>query len=287
MPQASHGRRDKRESICSNRRVPIEYPPKHHLTRDLRMSIERGAGGCAILPIVPEILGENGAVRAGALAVLVDLYCGGLALETAQPNWLATLDLSLHLLRPLARGNVVARGSVLRAGRQTVVVEVALTDDSRVEAGLATMTFAILERRADTPQYTRDAATGRTDFALPGSGLSAPFAECLGIRVVDAESGRAEIDLSDYVLNSLSALQGGAAATLVDVASAALGQTLFGKPVTTTDLEIRYLALGKLSPFRAQARVLRRDAHGATLRVEVRESGPDARLCYVATTRVA
>lgn len=93
--------------------MPLEYPPKHHLTRDLRMSIERGAGGCAILPIVPEILGENGAVRAGALAVL---------------------DLSLHLLGPLARGNVIARGSVLRAGRQTVVVEVALADDSRVEA---------------------------------------------------------------------------------------------------------------------------------------------------------
>ena len=34
------------------------------------------------------------------------------------------------------------------------------------------------------------------------------------------------------------------------------------------------------------ARVLRRDAHSASLRVEVRESGPDARLCYVATTRV-
>jgi len=39
--------------------VAVEYPPKQHLTRDLRMSIERGAdGGRAILPIVPEILGE-------------------------------------------------------------------------------------------------------------------------------------------------------------------------------------------------------------------------------------
>jgi hypothetical protein len=32
--------------------------------------------------------------------------------------------------------------------------------------------------------------------------------------------------------------------------------------------------------------VLRREERGAALRVEVRESGPDARLCYVATTRV-
>ena len=258
------------------------------MTRDLRISIERGeGGGHALLPIVPEILTDRGSVCAGALAVLVDLYCGGLALDVANPSWLATLDMSLHLLRPLERGSVVARGSVLRAGRQTVVVEVGLRDDAGAEAGLATMTYAILERRADTPQYERDSASRRTDFALPGSGLTSPFAERLGIRVVDAAGGRAELDLCDYVTNSLSALQGGAAATLVDVAGVALGRALLGAPVTTTDLEIHYLALGKLAPFRAQARALRREGHSAALRVEVRESGPDARLCYVATTRVA
>ncbi len=257
------------------------------MMRDLRMSIARAeGGGHALLPIVPEILTDQGGVCAGALATLVDVYCGGLALEAAHPNWLATLDLSLHLLAPLERGNVVARGSVLRAGRQTVVLEVSLADDAGGEAGLATMTFAILERRADTPVYARDFAESRTDFALPGSGLSAPFAERLGIRVVDAKAGSVELDMSDYVLNSLSALQGGAAAALVDAVSVAHGRALLGTPVVTTDLEVHYLALGKLTPFRAQARVLRSDSRSATLRVEVRESGPDARLCYVATTRV-
>lgn len=258
------------------------------MTRDLHMVIERSeGGGLASMPIVPEILSEQGAVCAGALATLVDIYCGGLALDVAHPNWLATLDLSLHLLRPLVKGNVVARGSVLRAGRQTVVLEVVLSDDAGTEAGMATMTYAILERRADTPQYARDFAPKRSELALPGSGLSGPFAEQIGIRVVDAASGRAELAMSDYVVNSLSALQGGAAATLVDVAGTALGRELLGTPVSTTDLEIHYLALGKLAPIRAHARVLRREARGAALRVEVRESGPDARLCYVATTRVA
>ena len=267
--------------------MPVEYPPAQHLTRDLRISIERGeGGGRAILPIVPEILSDRGSVCAGALAVLVDMYCGGLALDTAHPSWLATLDLSLHLVRPLERGDVVARGSVLRAGRQTVVVEVSLRDDAGAEAGLATMTYAVLERRPDTPHYLRESTGSRIDFGLPGSGLTAPFAERLGIRIVDAAAGRAEIEMSDYVLNSLSALQGGAAAALVDQAGVAHGRALLGAKVATTDLEIRYLALGKQSPFRAQARVLRSDAQSASLRVEVRESGPDARLCYVATTRV-
>jgi uncharacterized protein (TIGR00369 family) len=181
------------------------------MTRDLRMTISRESGGFASLPIVPEILEERGAVRAGVLATLVDVYCGGLALEIAEPNWLATLDLSLHLCRPLSRGHVVARGSVLRAGRQTIVLEVALADDAGTEAGMATMTYAILPRRADTPVHARDFSAPRTELGGPGSGLAAPFADSLGIRVVDAAAGRAEIEMSDYVRNSLSALQGGAA----------------------------------------------------------------------------
>jgi len=257
------------------------------MTRDLRIAIERGEGGSrAIMPIVPEILCDRGAVCAGALATLVDMYLGGLALEIAHPSWLATLDLSLHLTAPLTRGNVIVRGSVLRAGRQTVVLEGTLSDDAGLEAGLATMTFAVLERRADTPVFARDFATPRTELALPGSGLRAPFEVQLGIRVVDAAAGRAEVDIGDYVVNSLSALQGGAVATLIDVASRALGRALLGAEVATTDLEVRYLALGKLSPIRARARVLRREARSAALRVEVRESGPEERLCYVATTRV-
>jgi uncharacterized protein (TIGR00369 family) len=161
-----------------------------------------------------------------------------------------------------------------------------LADDTGLECGLATMTFAILERRPDTPVYARDFATRHTELGLPGSGLSAPFAERLGIRVVDAAAGQVEIDMSPYVFNSLSALQGGAAAALVDVASAEFGRALLGAEVDTTDLEIHYLALGKVAPIRAQARVLGREARSAVLRVEVREAGPDARLCYVATTRV-
>lgn len=257
------------------------------MTRDLRLSIERGASGnLARMPIVPEILTERGSVSAGALSTLVDLLCGSLAIELAHPNWLATLDLSLHLLGPLRRGSVVARGSVLRAGKQTVVLEVVMEDDAGAVAALATMTFAILERRADTPVYARDFANPRTDLALPGSGLKRPFAEGLGIRVVDAATGLVEVDITDYVVNSLKALQGGAAATLIDASSTVLGRALLGAEVDTTDLEIHYLALGKLAPIRAQARVLRREAQSAVLRVEVRESGPDARLCYVATTRV-
>lgn len=264
--------------------MPAEYPPPHHLTRDLRLRIEREPGERAIargsMPIVPEIQDARGGVCAGALATLVDMHLGSLAIEATQPDWLATLDLSLHLARPLTGKSVETRGAVLRAGRQTVALESAFADDSGPDAGLATMTFAVLPRRPDTPVYDR-AFAARTDLALADSHLAEPFERALGIRVTDAATGAAEVELSPYVTNSLAALQGGAAAALVDVAARAFASARLGRPASTTDLSVRYLALGKRAPIRAAARLIRRDAAGCLVRVEVRESGPEARLCYL------
>ena len=86
---------------------------------------DSGAGGSrAWLPVVPELCGDDGAVRAGALTTLVDVIGGGLAATTAQPNWIATADLTLHLTAAATDGVVEARARVLRAGRTTIVLEV-------------------------------------------------------------------------------------------------------------------------------------------------------------------
>jgi acyl-coenzyme A thioesterase PaaI-like protein len=263
--------------------VPSEYPPKHHLTRDLRLCIERGdAGSRARMPIVREIQDERGAAGVGALATLIDMHAGALAIDAAHPNWLATLDLAIHLARPLVGKQVETRGAILRSGRQTIATELALATDAEPDAGVATMTYAVLPRRADTPVYDRDFAATSSELALPDSGLSEPFERALGIRVTDATRGEAEVDLAPYVTNSLAALQGGAAATLAEVAGRAFASALLGRAAFTTDFEMRYLALGKRAPIRASSRLVRRDANGCLVRVEVRESGDDARICYVA-----
>jgi len=71
------------------------YPPDRHLLRDLRLSFEHQAAGTsrAWMPVVPELAAADGAARAGALATLVDVIGGGLAAQTAQPDWIATADL--------------------------------------------------------------------------------------------------------------------------------------------------------------------------------------------------
>ena len=116
------------------------YPPDEHLLRDLRLSFDHSADGRtsrAWLPIVPELCTDRETARAGALATLVDVIGGGLAATAAQPHWIATADLTLHLVTAARPGSVVeARAEILRAGRTTLVMEVALGDDADATSAL-------------------------------------------------------------------------------------------------------------------------------------------------------
>src|SRR5215472_3866755 len=134
------------------------YPPTEHMLRDLRFTFEHDTDGqrsWAWMPVVPEICTDLGHARAGALATLVDVIGGGLAASAAAPSWIATADLTLHVVGGAAPGSVVeARGTVLRAGRTTVVIEVGLRDDGGRSIGIATMSFSVLPRRDTNPQVT-------------------------------------------------------------------------------------------------------------------------------------
>ena len=112
--------------------MAITYPPERHLLRDLRLSFEHGSDRTsrAWMPVAPELCAADGAVRAGALATLVDVIGGGLAAAAAHPGWIATADLTLHLVGAVTAGSIEARARVVHAGRTTVVIEVGLHDDS-------------------------------------------------------------------------------------------------------------------------------------------------------------
>ncbi len=86
------------------------YPPDKHLLRDLRFSFEHddeGRSSRAWMPVVDELCTDLGQVRAGAVATLVDVIGGGLAASAAAPDWIATADLTLHLVRAARPGSVV------------------------------------------------------------------------------------------------------------------------------------------------------------------------------------
>src|ERR1044072_9280227 len=106
----------------------IRRPPRSTLFP--YTTLFRSPDGTAIawIPAPPEVRNPSGSVRAGALAVLVDVVGGGLAAVAAPPGWIGTADATLHLTPRPVVGDVEARGRVLRQGRTTVVLEVDLAD---------------------------------------------------------------------------------------------------------------------------------------------------------------
>jgi len=264
------------------------YPPERHLLRDLRLWTERGESGPRTgLELVPGLLGPGGEARLGVLATLADVAGGELAVRSARPGWVATSDLVLHRLRPHRDALLEARPALVRRTRTTIVLEVSLSDGGAGALALATMTFAVLPAREGQRRMGVGADAPRTDFALPGSGLDEPLARRVGTRVLDAASGRLELALAPYVGNSLGALQGGAAALLVDLAAEAAGGAALGSACLPRDLALNYLALAREGPVHTEARVLRADAEGALLRVELRDgAGGLAAVATAAVVRV-
>jgi len=251
------------------------------MLRDLRLWIERGdRGSRAGLEVVPEMLGDSGQLRAGILGILIDSAGGDRAVREALPNWVATSDLVYDVLRPVSAGVVEARARLLRKTRSTLVLEVEV-DGAEGPVALATMTFALLESRGEVLRMGAGRPEPRTEFYLEHSRLKAPFLAAMGARVLDEASGCVELPLTPWVGNSLGALQGGAVAALLDLAAETAARAVTGEPCVSVDLAINYLSLGRAGPIRSSARVLRHDAAGARIRVELRDA--EARLLTVAS----
>ena len=259
------------------------YPPDRHLLRDLRLSFEHSGAGSsrAWMPVVAELTAADGAARAGALATLVDVIGGGLAAQTAQPDWIATADLTLHLTGAVTSGSVEARARVAHAGRTTVVIEVTLHDTGSTRLGLATMSFARLPRRDTNPDISSSMTSTTSSMALPESRLQATLVDELGIGVVDGRHGIVEAPVAEWSRNSLGAMQGGAVAVVIDAAAQAAADHAGAGPVVVTDLQLTYLALARVGPVRTRVDVLDARPGVVAVRVEVVDAGADDRVTTV------
>lgn len=255
-----------------------QYPPDEHLLRDLQLSFDHGSDDTtsrAWMPIVPELCTDQGFARAGALATLVDVIGGGLAARAAHPNWIATADLTLHLVGGVPPGSIVeARASVLRAGRTTVVIEVDLVD-----VGIATMSFSVLPRRDINPDITETRNVGASTMAYADSRMRQPLLDALAVTVCDAAAGIVEAPVSDWTRNSMGAMQGGVVATLADVAAEVALRKASGRAVVVRDLALTYLGFGRSGPVQTRAEVLGE----SVARVEIVDTSTDHRLMTTAS----
>jgi acyl-coenzyme A thioesterase PaaI-like protein len=258
------------------------------MLRDLRLEIWRRAGAVSVrAPGVPGIHSRAGAVGAAALGVAVDVIGGNLALRAVQPDWAVTSTLNLHLLRPI-RGDFEVAGAPLRAGTTQVVLDVEVSDSDRSAgpAAVASMTFTRIPRRDNTMPFV-EGEQEQFAFADGESGLSAPFLDQIGCRVLDAASGVVELAVEDYVRNSVGALQGGAVVALVDAAAESIASARMVEGAATLDLSVHFLALGRVGPIRTRTRWLAGGEHDARLSVELVDTGQGGRLMAVAVVRLA
>jgi len=274
------------------------YPPPVHLLADLGMEAVLTTHTTARVRtrVTPQVASPGGGVRIGVLATLVDVVGGAIAARVLHPDWLATADLAIELVGPPVGPWVEARGSVVRRGRTTLVIEALVvsvdadggdvTVDGRVPEPVAwaSMTFAVLpakepsvavELSADLPVH----------WGFRGGALDGPVLDALLVTVLDGPAGRVSVPVRPYVHNSFGALQGGVIALLAEAAGAeSLGaaQGRDGSGMVVTDLQIAYLALGRVGPVVSSARVLATGPDGrAGAVVELRDTGADGRLTTV------
>jgi acyl-coenzyme A thioesterase PaaI-like protein len=256
----------------------MSYPPERHVLRDLGLALERspGAPDRAILPVVPEIRDGAKRVRLGVLATLVDVVGAGVALRKIAPDWLATADLSVHARDVVPIGPLAGEARALRSGRTTTVVEVRLFDEgaARREVAIATMSFVRIVR----PDATRSLETpteaevaSRFEFALSDSGLTRPYPEALGVRVLDASRGELELARMDYTINSFGSLQGGTVASVAELAGEVAARAAGHEGGVSSDVAVHYLAQGPHGPYRTVAELLR--VRPSVARVEVHDAG--------------
>lgn len=277
------------------------------LLGDLNMQAEVTSESSASvrIPVTPQIIGPDQGVRAGVLAILVDVVGGSAVLRSLVPDWMATADLTLQVLRPAVGPFVEAQATLLRRGRTTLVVEALVfdVDDERTLAGgvvdsgepgplvaWATMTFAVLPGGGSAMARTISPELP-VEWALTGPGLDGPIDKVLGISVDDARAGLLSLPVHEYLHNSFGAVQGGVMAMLGEVAAAEmLGSVHPDRLVpVVTDLQVAYLALGRVGPIVTRTTLLDDGTgpSGGNAVVELIDQGAGARLTTVINVRAA
>jgi Uncharacterized protein, possibly involved in aromatic compounds catabolism len=277
------------DPVIEPRPAPItgSYPPERHVLRDLRLESESspGLGARGWITFDEHLRGRSGLPHPGALATLVDAVGGGLAATAARPDWIATADLTLHVMPRAEVQRAEAIGRVVRKGRTTVVIEVQLATETGEELGLATMTFAVLPRREGNPVIDQAEGVTRTTMALDHSGFTQSLEVATGLTTIDASAGAVELPLTDYVRNSLGSVQGGMMAMTGAAAAERALTHAAGTRLDIVDLQVTYLTLAKVGPVVSTTTVLALQPTFGTAHVELSDTGADNRVTTIVRAR--
>ncbi|MGI9603151.1 MAG: PaaI family thioesterase [Acidimicrobiales bacterium] len=264
------------------------YPPDPHVLRDLAFTTERTGAHTIVRARATSLLSQGSDhLGLGVLAILLDVSGASTAIEAVQPDWIATVDLTYHG-RPMPLGPVVIDVAPVRVGKNLVVMgaDVYPGDITGTPLGQGLITFTRIPGSATTATIESDTRSGPTTMA-GARPLDEPIEQRLGITVIDASTGQIEMPHHDYARNSFGTINGGVVGLLCEEAARHRATHLLGQSVAGHGLEVHYLAQARTGPARTSTTVLRADDHGATVRVEVVDTGADDTLLAVGMVLVA
>ena len=91
------------------------------------------------LDVRDELKQNHGVVHGGAIAALIDTASAFVILTALDENErVTTTDLTIHYLRPVTLGRMLARAKIVRGGRRRFVVNVEVENDGRLAATAVT-----------------------------------------------------------------------------------------------------------------------------------------------------
>ena len=258
-------------------------PPR--LQDNFGIELERTEHGSirGVMPIGPQVTNGRGALSVGAVGCLVD-EVGGVGASEAAGAHAVTSHAALRIDPSLPSGSVVAEATAARVGR-TSVVSVLRVSEQGTGRPVATGTFTstVLRGTAGSHQLP-------TDRAVPS--VWAPRPEPLGRAATDVYLGMARDDtrhgahlaFHEGLRNVADVLHGGGLMLIVENA-ALLATSEEGLGGNIDDLDVHFLAPGKIGPLRTRTSVTHhRDSGREFCVVEVFDEGCDNRLIGLGLT---
>jgi uncharacterized protein (TIGR00369 family) len=105
------------------------------------VSVERGKA-VVRLGIRDELRQNNGIIHGGVTASLIDTAAAFVILTLLEPDQTTTtVDLTIHYLRPLVKGQATAHARIVRGGRRLIIAAVDVFDEAESLAATALTTY--------------------------------------------------------------------------------------------------------------------------------------------------
>ena len=223
-----------------------------------------------------------GALRPTVIAAAVDIVGSLFAREIAGSDSIFTTDLSVRAPLQPVPARIETRGRLLHAGRSVIASETLMEVDGRPFA-FGQTTFRRLARPDAKPGDAERLALPARFDRVP---LRRPLVAEVGPVIIDARRGQVELALRESLRNPEGGVQGALVALLVEVAALALADHAGRQVHVVTELDLRYLASGRVGPIASSADWVAGPASGV-LRVELVDRGRSDRLTTTALVRVA